>query len=507
MSATGYFWDRSSALARAGGQALLAACALAAAWPGSPALAASPIAGSALPLHECRIEHPLKLTSIAARCGTLAVPLDPSTPSGMSLSLAVAVVPALDRRAHQAPLFVLAGGPGQAASDLYASTAGAFARIHRTHDLVLLDQRGTGGSARLDCSFPDDWLESEALLPELQVATRECLARLGPRVRFFTSSVAVQDLERVRRALGYDAIDLYASSYGTRMAELYARRFPHSLHAMILDGVTYPEQVIGPDTPFDGERALARVLARCAASSDCAAAFPHLALELEALRARYGSERTRLMIADPVSAAPTPVDFGNSLLSASIRLLSYNASGASLLPMLVHEAAAGRLAPLAAQTLLMAHEIRAQLAVGMQNSVICSEDVPFFGALDRARLAATYQGTEQIDALGVICDLWPRGPVDADLHAPLRSEAPALLLSGEADPVTPPADAEQLAHELAHSRHLVLGGEGHGQIGTACVPVLMARFLDHPDPAALDASCLDTHRPPPFFVSPVGPAP
>jgi pimeloyl-ACP methyl ester carboxylesterase len=468
---------------------------------------AAPGAAPVLPLHECRLEHPLKLASIAARCGTLTVPLDPSAPTGLELELAVAVVPALDRRAHAAPLFVLAGGPGQAASDLYTSYAGAFARINREHDIVLLDQRGTGRSARLDCRFPEDWLESAALLPQLTVATRECLAQLGDRVRFFTSSVAVQDLERLRRALGYETIDLYGSSYGTRMAELYVRRFPHSSHAMILDGVTYPEQIIGPDTPLDGERALDLQLARCAASSDCAAAFPRLGAELTGLRERYGSLRTRIMLEDPVSGVPTPVDFNKSLLSASIRLLSYNSSGAALLPTLVHEAAQERVAPLAAQTLLMAHEIRAQLAAGMQNSVICSEDEPFFGTLDRARLAATYQGTEQIDALEVICSLWPRGPVDADLHAPLASEVPTLLLSGEADPVTPPAYAEHLARTLTRHRHLVLAGEGHGQIATGCIPSLMARFLDHPDPEALDASCLDAHRPQPFFVTSVGPAP
>ncbi len=498
---------RCARLARRALAVLWAAVIAPAASDATPGPAPAARADGALLLHECRLEHPLQLASVAARCGTLSVAEDPSAPAGRRVELAVAVVPALDRRAHQAPLFVLAGGPGQAASDLYTSYAGAFAAINRTHDIVLVDQRGTGRSGRLDCAYPDDWIESDALIEAVQAATRACRAALGDRVRFYTSSVAVQDLEQVRRALHADSIDLYGSSYGTRMAELYVRRFPQAVQAMILDGVTYPEQIIGPDTPLDGERALALILARCAASTDCAGAFPQVVGELEGLRARYGAMRTRLTLDDPVSGAPLPVDFTHSLLSASLRLLSYNASGAALLPMLVHEAAAGRLAPLAAQTLLMAREIRAQLASGMQNSVVCSEDVPFFGAIDRARLAATYQGSEQLEALEAICALWPRGPVDADLHAPLVSTVPALLLSGEADPVTPPADAEHLAHGLAHVRHLVLAGEGHGQIGTGCVPALMAHFLDHPDPTALDAACLDAHRPAPFFLSATGPAP
>jgi pimeloyl-ACP methyl ester carboxylesterase len=97
--------------------------------------------------------------------------------------------------------------------------------------------------------------------------------------------------------------------------------------------------------------------------------------------------------------------------------------------------------------------------------------------------------------------------VDTDLHSPLRSEIPTLLLSGEADPVTPPADAERAASGLTHHRHLVLSGEGHGQVATGCVPKLMAEFLDGAAPEKLDAACLEQHRPAAFFVSMSGPSP
>ena len=434
-----------------------------------------------LPLHDCRLEHPLELSSVAARCGVLAVPENPEDSAGRTIDLFVAVVPALNRRANAEPLFLLAGGPGQAAADLYASYAGAFARANRNHDIVLVDQRGTGRSEPLVCSYPDDWGDTADSMPELRRATAECLARYGDRVRFYTTSVAVRDLDRVRLALGYSAIDLYGSSYGTRVAELYMRRHPLETHAVVLDGVTFPEQAIGPDTPLDGERAL----------------------EL------FGREKLALVIADPTSGEPFPLEFNRSVFSASLRFLSYSATEASLLPTLIHQAAIGRAAPMAAETFMMARQIRDQLAGGMQNSVVCSEDVPFFHLSDgeRQRIAQTYQGMDQLDALGEICKLWPRGPVDADLHAPLRSSVPALLLSGEADPVTPPADAERLARGLARYRHLVVPGEGHGQIITGCMPKLMADFLDTADPGQLDASCLNRHHPAPFFVGLTGPAP
>src|SRR5580658_921474 len=279
-----------------------AACAVCVLCLGAASIAAgaadAPVP-TALPLHECRLEHPLKLTSVAARCGTLKVALDPAHAAGAAIDLRVAVIPALNRRTRAAPLFLLAGGPGQAATDLYVSFAGAFARVNRNHDIVLLDQRGTGRSAPLFCSYPEDWQENGDAIAALRQATLACLAKFGDRVRYYTSSVAVRDLEQVRRALRLGEIDLYAASYGTRVAELYMRRYPKSVHAVVLDGVTYPEQAIGPDTPQDGEQALNLIVARCRQAPDCAAAYPDLSQELGALRRRFGPEKSALTLSDP----------------------------------------------------------------------------------------------------------------------------------------------------------------------------------------------------------------
>jgi pimeloyl-ACP methyl ester carboxylesterase len=421
----------------------------------------------------------------------------------------VAVVPALNRRSTAAPLFLLAGGPGQSAVQSYVATASAFARINRNHAIVLLDQRGTGKSSPLSCEYPEDWRQPADPLPALRQATIACLEKLGQRVRFYTTSVAVRDLEDVRAALGYPEINLYGGSYGTRVAELYMRRYPTRTHAVILDGVTYPQQAIGAETPQDGERALNLIVARCQQAPDCAAAYPELRQELDALLRQFGPQKVAVTIDDPNSGLPMQIDFNHALLSAALRFLSYSSLQASLLPALIHQAAHGSLRPLASQAVMNARLIGDQLANGMQYSVICSEDEPLFAAanIDRAAMAKTYQGTEQVDALKEICGLWPRGPVDADLHAPLSSDIPTLLLSGEADPVTPPADAERAARKLTRYRHLILKGEGHGQLGTGCIPRLTAEFLDNAVPDKLDASCLREHTSEPFFISMTGPAP
>jgi pimeloyl-ACP methyl ester carboxylesterase len=477
---------------------LPAAAAPAASAPTSPLL-----------LHECRLEHPFRLASIAARCGVFKVPENRELPGGATVDLSIAVVPALNRRATAAPLFLLAGGPGQGATAMYASYAAAFARVNRNHDLVLVDQRGTGQSGPLACDYADDWQATDDAMPALRQATVACLHKYGDRVRFYTSRNAVADLDAVRRALGYRAIDLYAVSYGTRVAQLYMRRFPAAVHAAILDGVTFPEQAIGPDTPIDGQRALDLIVARCKASPDCRAAYPELQQDLDSLRRQFGPQKSMITLADPNSGLPLKIEFNRAMLNASLRFLSYSSTQASLLPTLIHRAAKGELATLAAQTVMTARQVGDQLASAMQNSVICSEDVPFFSIspIDREAISRTYQGGDQLDALQEICKLWPRGPVDADLHSPLRSDIPTLLLSGEADPVTPPADAERAARGLARHRHLILSGEGHGQVATGCVPRLMAEFLDSATPAVLDATCLQRHTPAPFFVRMTGPAP
>ena len=460
-----------------------------------------------LPTIECRLEHPLRLSSIAARCATLRVPLDRDHPKEGSIDLKIAVVPALNRRSKAAPLFLLAGGPGQSAMQVYVALSSAFARINRTHAIVLLDQRGTGYSSQQSCVYPEDWQEPADPIPALRKATVDCLAKLGPQVRFYTTSTAVRDLDDVRAVLRFDQIDLYGGSYGTRVAEQYMRRYPTHVHAVILDGVVYPQQAIGAETPQDAERALNLIIARCLQAPDCAAAYPQLQDELKALLREFGPQRVMVTIDDPNSGLPLQIEFNRKILNAALRLLSYSSMQASLLPALIHEAAHGKLRPLAAQSVMNVRQIADQLANGMQYSVICSEDEPLFAAVDRAAIAQTYQGTDMMDALHEICRLWPKGPVDADLHAPLHSDIPTLLLSGEADPVTPPVDAERAASGLSRHRHLILKGEGHGQLPTGCMPILAADFLDSAAPDKLDAGCLDRHTPEPFFLSMTGPAP
>ena len=465
---------------------------------------------AAFALSPCRIEHPSRSVSWPAECGSLIVPENPAKPQGRQLTLHVARVAAVSRRKQPDPLFLLAGGPGMAATIMYSGVAPAFARIARDRDIVLMDQRGTGRSNALNCKT--DELDEDENPARIAPLTRACLESLQNKadVTQYTTSIAVQDLETLRSVLGYERINLYGVSYGTRVAQHYLRHYPQHVRSLILDGVIAPSEIVGPELPLDAEAALAQVLARCAADANCHAKFPDPAADYTQVRARLQQSAVNLTVADPTSGEPKALRFGTAQLGAVLRLQIYSAQTAALLPVALHAAASRNdYAALAGQFLMTTRNVEDSLSYGMHNSVICSEDMPFVddAHVDRQRLQASFIGTAFIDGLRSICSVWPRGPVDADFHAPLHSATPILLLSGGADPVTPPAYAALAAAHYSNARQLVIPAMGHGQLRAPCMDRVMADFLRDAAPAKLDVNCTRSLRPEPFFVTPNGPAP
>lgn len=479
---------------------------LALAAAGIVAAAPAPAAPAHIAFGDCRLEH-AGLGSLAARCGRLAVPENPAEPGGRQIELAVALIPTLDVRAHRPPLFIVAGGPGQSASDFYLQFKAGFAPAARARDIVLLDQRGTGGSNRLTCEFPDDF-DVAAPPPEVvRALSAKCRAGLAGRPEYYTTSVAIGDLEAVRRAMRYERIALYGVSYGTRVVQHYLRRYGAHASAVVLDGVMAPDRPLGPETPLDAERALGIMFARCAADAPCAGAFPALEPRFRALLVALGRKAQQVTVPDPATQEPRTVSFDREQFTGTVRLLNYYSVTTAMLPFLIDRASKGDYAPLAADLLLFSAHLDEQLAYGMNVAVSCSEDVPSYAAADRAAIAHTYLGAEQLDELATMCEGWPRGVVDADLFAPLHSAVPALLLSGEADPVTPPSSAARAARGFSDVLSLTVAGQGHGQIATGCMPQLVAEFLNAGTTRGLDASCLKAVSPEPFVIGPNGPAP
>jgi pimeloyl-ACP methyl ester carboxylesterase len=461
-------------------------------------------------LEPCRISDQDGLVSIEARCGKFTVAENPDEPQGPKIELAVAVVPAVATRAKPDPLFLLAGGPGQGAIQGYAPILGAFAGIRRERDLVLVDQRGTGDSNRLDCDMPEEAFATGEIPPEqLREMARECLAALHARPQYYTTSVAVRDLEAVRAALGYERINLFGGSYGTRVAQHYVRRHPERARSVVLDSVIPPGLVLIPRIALESQAALEGTFARCGAEPACNERFPDLAAQFTLLDGRLRRAPAVIPFADPVTGTGGDLEVTRAHLLTMARMLTYAAGTASLLPLVVHEAATrGNYGPLAAQAEMIGEDLGRMIAMGMHHSVVCAEDAPrFAGAVDRAELARTYLGTTMLDAMTAICEEWPRGPVDADFSQPLASQVPALLLSGEFDPATPPGYGAAAAAGFGSGLHVVVPGQGHGQTRLPCVQRLIREFVEAGSAAGLDTACIAGIRPAPFFLSFSGPAP
>jgi pimeloyl-ACP methyl ester carboxylesterase len=464
-----------------------------------------------LPLSPCQLEHPQRLTTVAAECGELTVPENPGQPAGRRIRLAFARIPAISRRKQPDPLFVLAGGPGMAATTFYAMVAPVFARIHRNRDIVLLDQRGTGKSNPLDCPGGDE-ADLSATDSDIAAATRRCLQELSAKadVAQYTTSVAVRDLDRLRQVLGYPQINLYGVSYGTRVAQHYLRRFPQHTRSLVLDGVVPPELSLGAAMALDAQRSLEQILARCARESECRGRLGDPEQAYHTIWTMLQAHSVPVTVADPTTGEPRSFEFTTRHLATVLRLSIYSAEPTALLPLLLHEASASKdVSRLAAQFLLLSRSYTDVVAAGMNNTVACTEDIPFYDprSLDRAQLESTFIGAAQLDGLLTVCSIWPRGPIDTDFHAPLHSAVPALLLSGSDDPVTPPAYAEQARRGLTNSLHVVLKDFGHGQLAAPCVDRVMEQFMNRASVAGLDVSCTLNDRPTPFFISLNGPAP
>jgi pimeloyl-ACP methyl ester carboxylesterase len=463
-----------------------------------------------LALKPCRIADIEGLVSVEAHCGRLAVPENPAESAGRRIDLAVAVVPAVAMNAKPDPLFLIAGGPGQGTIEGYTAHLAAFARILRERDIVLVDQRGTGGSNRLDCPMDEDEIVTGELSPAaLEALARTCLAKLPPGVAFYTTSIAVRDLDAVRAALGYERINLFAGSYGTRVAQHYLRRYPARVRSVVLDGVVPPGGHLVPRIAIESERALDRLFARCASNAECERRFPKLADQFAQVDARLRRGEVPVTLSDPVSGAARRLGVTRVHLVTMARMLTYSDWTAAILPLVVHEAATrGNYVPLAAQAEMLGGDLERMIAMGMHHSVVCAEDAPRFAdAVDRGALESTTIGPIMVDGMAAICAIWPRGPVDRDFHSPLDSDVPALLLSGEFDPATPSSYGAEAAKGFRNGLHVIVPGQGHGQIAQPCVQRLVRQFLDAGAAAGLDTACIETIEPAPFFHSFSGPAP
>jgi pimeloyl-ACP methyl ester carboxylesterase len=379
-----------------------------------------------------------------------------------------------------------------------------FVKLNDARDVVLIDQRGTGNSNPLDCD-EDEPQPLQALfeetLPEHMLA--KCLAKLDADPRQYVTSIAVQDLEEVRAALGYDKLNLWGGSYGTRVALEYLRRYGARVRSMVLDGVAPATMKLPLSFVADGDAALARLLDACEAEARCKRVYPNLRETIGAVRGRLASRPASVTIQDPRTGGRETVKVSESVFLSGLFRPLYVAELASLLPYGIAAAAEGDFNPLLAQNLEFADDIAENLSIGMHLSVICAEDIPRITREDMAAVSGSFFGHTIVDDFIRACRWWPRGHVPEDFYEPVRSDVPALILSGGIDPATPPRHGEQVAATLPNARHLVAPQVGHGVSLHGCAPRLIESFVRAANAKNLDGKCLE-RIPRPLFVLPLG---
>ena len=444
--------------------------------------------------------------SVEAQCARFDVPEDHDQPNGRKISLAVALVTARGE-AEPDPVVMIAGGPGQSALESYPMVDAAFRDVRRTRHVLLVDARGTGGSNLLSCPSMTEALmgatSREDATVILRRETERCRDELAKRadLRRYTTTDHIRDLDAVRRAIGVDQFNLVGISYGTRVAQQFAKRYPAHVRTILLDSVAPNSLVLGQDHARNLDAALTSQYARCAKDPGCRKlAEPSAAARQLRAELRDGTA-PEVRYRDPTTGEWRTERATWDHLSVILRMYAYQPATAAMIPRILDRGANGDLTGMMALARMMSGDLGDSIAAGMSLSVTCTEDPEL--KVD-PKDADTVLGTDFLEAIGVQCAVWPKGERPEGFRAPLTGKVPLLAISGEFDPVTPPRYGDEVVKGLPNARHLVLKGQGHSVLGIGCMPKLFAQFIEAADPKALDARCLDRLRPTPPFAGGFG---
>ncbi|UTH75098.1 alpha/beta hydrolase [Chromobacterium sp. IIBBL 290-4] len=423
-----------------------------------------------------------------AHCGELRRPLNPQRADGPGISIRYIVIPT--KAPHPGhPVFFLAGGPGQSASRFAGALAQLLKETSRKHDLVFVDQRGTGQSAPLPC--PEDSRQGS----DPARYAGECLQRLAKtpwgQPQFFTTSIAAQDMEAVRRHLGYGKADLLGVSYGTRLALEWQRQYPDSIDRQLLDSVVPPDINLPLSAAVDADRALRQLLQRCAEDQDCKRRYPQLSQRVADLLNHLPPTIKLPRLSGGIHEQAVP----REQILDWIRQPLYAPASSRALPAALYAASQGNWLPLSGLGQQGGRQLAYDplaISLGMHLSAVCAEDMPLYRP---AAAPAGLFGDGLAKRYRQMCAQWPVSPAPAAFYQLTPSAGAVWMLAGSADPITPPRHAQRLAGVLGrNARVSVIPNAGHNVIGLACLPQAAAEFFDAPDSAAalkVDIHCAD----------------
>lgn len=436
-----------------------------------------------------------------ALCGKFEVFEDRTGKAGRKIPLNIIILPAQNPKAAADATFYLAGGPGGAATT-YA-TSQFMSGLRRERDVVLVDQRGTGQSNPLQCNFQTDRMDMSGYFGEPYAAekVRACRDELQKiaNLKLYTTSIAMDDLDDVRAALGYDRVNLYGGSYGSRSALVYLRQHPEHVRTVTVFGVAPTDAKFPLSFAKGVQQAMERLFSDCAADSACSAAYPQFREDFELVLKQFEKGPVEVNAPNIYTNKYQRFNVTRDAFVDAVRLVLYSPQVMSSMPLLVHLGAQGNLGPFIGTAFQMLYQLEGQIARGMQLSVICAEDTPFIVPEEIKRESAgTFYGDARVRPTIRACEDWPKAEVPQSFQAPIKNDAPVLLVSGELDPVTPPSLATPVARNLPNSKHLIVHNATHNSY--ECIEKIVAGFIDKGSLTALDTSCADQIQRLPFNI-------
>jgi pimeloyl-ACP methyl ester carboxylesterase len=374
----------------------------------------------------------------------------------------------------------------------------------------LIDQRGMGSSHPLQCDIPDDELadldtdEQERRTLELLKA---CHDGLDADVTLYTQDLANADIHEILQLLGYERVNLYGVSWGTRSALLYAHQFPEHVRTLVLDGNLPLANTAPLNAAADADRALRRLFADCAADPDCQQAYPDLEQDLQTAMDRLGKKGVRVTMHDPTLGEMETALLTRETFGEALRSVLYSPELSRVAPLIIQQAAKADYRALQGVAGYLADASGGSMSLGASLTIFCSEEFARIALGRKAEEAPPpLLGRGLVESLESACGVWPTAPLPKIYTETVRSEAPALLLSGELDPITPPRWGDEMAKALSNSLHLVATGTAHNVAPQGCAPDIIHEFIDAGTLEGIDGECLTEITRPSFFTHPSGPA-
>lgn len=411
-----------------------------------------------------------------------------------------AVLPALRDNFPGEAILAIAGGPGQSAMDLAAHFNRILSDARRERDILLIDQRGTGRSNKLNCQQMDsiEQLSFDDQNLDLKKETEKCKASLVADLNGYHSMKALADIEVIRQKLGYKNLHVFGTSYGTRMVQLYMRHYPDVVSSAIMDGlVPLSQNVLAVGESVD--QSLELLFQQCENQEACQQRYPDLRQDFKSLLSGVAGQTLLQGVKHPISAEGAALRLTRSKLNGVLRLALYSQQARSLLPYAIDRLKLGDSGPVLGLFGMTLSGF--DMAMGMHAAIICAEDWPRLSEDDRAAMKNSLIGEDMINALDVSCPIWGVEPQLGEFSSAIESDIPSLLLSGHYDPATPPAWAKTMESQLSNSKHIIFPNATHAVAGHTCADKLIADFISDPSPEALETSCVNKGRERGFFLN------